>query len=128
MSEKSVSKFNFSLPGALAMEFRSIGDIHGERNKLRYAVAGAAILKLIEMPKDERDALVQKVYGARHFPGAIEKLVEDAKKVAESKGINAIGRSLPQFPLSATAPPKPATRPARSTPSDQLRKKRDQSK
>lgn len=45
--------FNFALPPPIGNEFRRIGDVHGERNKLRWAVASAAVLRLLEMPEGE---------------------------------------------------------------------------
>jgi hypothetical protein len=45
-----VENFNFSLPADVAAEFRRIGDVHGERNKLRWAVA-TALSEMIEAAK-----------------------------------------------------------------------------
>jgi len=79
MAKDDIVNFNFSMPAMLAEEFRRIGDVHGERNKLRFAVGGAAILKLLEMPEAERREFIERVAGARHFPDSIERMIEEAK-------------------------------------------------
>lgn len=77
--KKTLPNFNFSLPESFAAEFRRIGDIAGERNKVRWGVAGAALLKLLEMPEDEMHALIREVVGARKYPEELQKLLDKAK-------------------------------------------------
>jgi hypothetical protein len=80
-----VINFNFSLLPEVAAEFRQIGNVHGERNKLRWAVASAAVLRLLEMPEEELHELIREVAGARHYPDKIKKMVEEAKARANPK-------------------------------------------
>jgi len=78
----NADKFNFSIAPEVAKEFRAIGDQQGERNKLRWAVATAAVLKLLEMPQAEMIDLIKKVYTARRFDGEMQALVDAAKAKA----------------------------------------------
>jgi hypothetical protein len=82
VEKPDITNFNFSLPKLIADEFRNIGDVHGERNKLRWAVAAAAVLRLLEMPDEEMRALIERVAGARHFPSSLRRMVEEAKAKA----------------------------------------------
>lgn len=80
--KKEMPNFNFSLPEEIALEFRLIGDVHGERNKLRWSVAAAAVLKLLEMPPNEMHELIRQVAGARHYPEKLSEMVGKAKQKA----------------------------------------------
>jgi hypothetical protein len=84
VTEKRLLNSNFSLPPEIDAEFRSIGDRFGENNKIRWAVAAAAMLKLLELTDEEVADLVERLIGARRFPDRMQKLVDDAK--AKRKG------------------------------------------
>jgi hypothetical protein len=106
-----VENFNFSLPADVAAEFRRIGDVHGERNKLRWAVATAAVLKLLEMPEGEMHALIRQIAGARHYPETLSEMIEAAKRgsVPAPKPIapfDAVAASIRSAPEHAPAPRK----------------------
>jgi hypothetical protein len=126
-----VENFNFSLPTLVAEEFRRVGDVHGERNKLRWAVATAAVLKLLEMPEEEMHALIRAVAGARHYPETLEEMVATAKEKGEvppddrlASGVRDTTRGRPygrvvgvEDPTDAAKPPaaEPETTPKRGS-------------
>lgn len=82
VSEQRIGNFNFAMPPVIAAEFRRIGDVHGERNKLRWAVAAAAVLKLLEMPPAEMEELIVQVAGAKTLEHRLRQMVADAKAKA----------------------------------------------
>ncbi len=75
---------NFSLPEEVAAEFRRLGDVYGDGNKVRWAVAAAAMLRLLELPDAEIHAMVRDLIGARQMPGEMGKLVRKARERAGS--------------------------------------------
>lgn len=94
---------NLAMPVEFAREFRRIGDAYGEKNKVRWAVAAAAVLKLLEMPDKERSALIRALMGARREPDVLQQMVEDAK-------LKAMPEATPIPPRPRK--PRPASRPA----------------
>jgi hypothetical protein len=116
--------FNFSMPTELADEFRRLGDPMGPKNKFRWAVAAVAVLRLLELPDDRIERLIDKVIIARR-KGALPKMIAAAKRrAAERKlagGKTAYDRDVPgelnplgQTEDLGTDPAKPSRRPKRS--------------
>jgi hypothetical protein len=104
---EDVANFNFALPPEVAVEFRKLGDLRGERNKLRWAYATAGILKLLEMPEDEREDFIDLLIGARRRPGKLQTIVNAAKtKGAPPDGVPLRGR-LTVKPTRLPAKPAP---------------------
>lgn len=121
MPKTEMVNFNFSMPKGLADEFRRVGDIHGEKNKMRYAVAGAAVLKLLEMPEAEMQELVAEVYAARNFEGKLARMIAAAKakaKAADAPAADVVNvideQDRPLTPARPATPP-PARRRSRAT-------------
>jgi hypothetical protein len=84
MAKEQTKNFNFSLPVELADEFRKIGDVHGERNKLRWAIAGAAMLCLLELPDEKKHELIRQVVSSRYYPESLQDMIRQAKSKADS--------------------------------------------
>jgi hypothetical protein len=115
MAKGQTTNFNFSMPEVVASEFRAIGDIHGPRNKIRHAVATAAVLKLLEMPEGERISLIADILGTKAMPDRLHELIKQAKaKAAAGKPKGAAtkaGRTVRQT-THARAPQAQEHRPA----------------
>lgn len=67
---------NFNVPAPLKNIFYELAHKHGDKRK--WAVCGAAILLLAELPESLRDAYVQRVMQADLDNDAMGQLIDDA--------------------------------------------------
>jgi hypothetical protein len=119
MSERETKNFNFAMPMEFADEFRAFGDRYGERNKMRWAIAAAAVLKLLELPEAERESLVREIYSNRYFPERMSQMLRGAKAKAAGRRpkvdvslMDEAGNALEEGPEKSPAAARPR-KPAR---------------
>jgi hypothetical protein len=84
-SQRDKKTFNFSMPKPIADAFDSIGP-QPEPGKRRYdqrwVVGAAAVLRLLEMPEKDRNALMMKIAGAKFWKGGYQALVNEALRTS----------------------------------------------
>lgn len=105
MAKRVIENSNFAMPPQVATEFRRMGNVLGEKNKMRWVVATAAVLRLLELPDGERSALFKRVMAGRKFPDDFDVMIAEAKRQAEGKPpLDAT--AIEDEPISPPAPPK----------------------